>query len=170
MLLAEAHGPFSITDEKEPHPSYLEYIAHRRLKYGEVKRNFLAIGLRSEIERATEQRSTRARLALVDAILDAGTNDVGVSIRDAIDTRSNLDSRIFKDILVAVGFDAKAYDAKDRLFDARLLANRNRIAHGEYLEIEPGDYAELKEVVVNVMDQFRDDIENAVVTRGYRQR
>ena len=150
--------------------SYLEYIAHRRLKYGEVKRNFLAIGLRSEIERATEQRSTRARLALVDAILDAGTNDVGVSIRDAIDTRSNLDSRIFKDILVAVGFDAKAYDAKDRLFDARLLANRNRIAHGEYLEIEPGDYAELKEVVVNVMDQFRDDIENAVVTRGYRQR
>ena len=127
----------------------------------------MAIGLRADIARAAEQRSTTAHLALVDAILDAGTNRVSASIKDAIDTRSNLDSRIFKDILVAVGFDTEAYDTKNKFFDTRLLANRNRIAHGEYLEIEPGDFAELKAVVVNVMDQFRDDIENAAATRGY---
>ena len=148
--------------------SYLEYIANRRLKYGEMRRNFWAIGFRAEIRRVVEQRNTAAQLALVDAILDARTSRISSSIGDAIDTKSNLNAKAFKDILVAVGFDTKAYDTKEKFFDARLLANRNRIAHGEHLEIEPEDYAELKEIVVNVMDQFRDDIENAVVNRAYR--
>ena len=92
------------------------------------------------------------------------------SIIEAIDTRSNLDSKAFHDILAAVGFGTNAYSARSKLLDVRLVGNRNKIAHGEYLEIDASDYSELKEVVISVMSQFKDEIQNAASTGSYRRR
>ena len=147
---------------------YVEYVAGRRLRYDELKRNFLVIGVRSQILKAVQQRSAVASTALVDAILDAGTDRMSQSVGNAIDTKSNLDSKIFDEILLTIGFETSAYRSREHMLDERLLGNRNRIAHGEQLEIDVADYGTLHSTVIDLMNRFKNDIENSVVTRSYR--
>ena len=147
---------------------YLEYVANRRLRYRELRRNFLVIGMRSRIQRTLEQRSTAANVALVDAILDADTERMPSSIGNVIDTKSNLDSRILNEILLTVGFETSGYLSRERLLDVRLLGNRNKVAHGEQLDIDASDYVDLHGTVIDLMNRFKNDVENAVSARSYR--
>ena len=147
--------------------SYLEYVSNRRLKYGELRRNFLALGLRRKIMRASEERRTSAHTELVRLVFQARDQRTSSEIVDAIETRANLGGDVLVDILEAVGFDATSYVTKAALLDDRLLRNRNRIAHGEYLEIDADAYADLNETIVGLMDRFKNDIENAAATKSY---
>lgn len=148
--------------------SYLEYIANRRLRYGELRRNFLALGLRREIGQAAEQRRTVAHTNLVRQVFQRRQDRVSPAIVNSIETRANLGGDVLADILEAVGFDATEYLTKRALLDERLLSNRNRIAHGEYLAIDANDYAELNETIVGLMERFKSDIENAAASESYR--
>lgn len=147
---------------------YVEYVAGRRLRYGELKRNFLVMGVRSRILKAMQQRSTVASAAMVDAILDAGADRMSQSVGNVIDTKSNLDTKIFDEILLTIGFETSGYRSSQLMLDERLLGNRNRIAHGEQLRIDAADYGVLHRTVIGLMNRFKNDIENSVVTRGYR--
>lgn len=55
------------------------------------------------------------------------------------------------------------------MIDERLLGNRNRVSHGRRLEIQVGDYISLHETIVELVDQFRTDIENAAALFKYRR-
>ena len=147
--------------------SYLEYLSNRRLKYGELRRNFLALGLRRQILRASEERRTTAHAKLVRTVFQASDKRVSSEIVNAIETKGNLGGDVLVDILEAVGFDATSYLTKRALLDDRLLKNRNRIAHGEYLEIDADAYADLNEMIVGLMNRFKNDIENAAATKSY---
>ena len=147
--------------------SYLEYLSNRRLKYGELRRNFLALGLRRQILRASEERRTTAHTELVRTVFQASDERVSSEIVNAIETKGNLGGDVLVDILEAVGFDATSYLTKRALLDDRLLKNRNRIAHGEYLEIDADAYADLNEMIVGLMNRFKNDIENAAATKSY---
>ena len=149
--------------------SYLEYIANRRLKYRELRRNFLVIGLRPYITGvASGGRSISADTKLVRAVFDAGEERTSKSIVQVIETKPNLDSRVLREILSAVGFETREYLSKGPLLDKRLVGNRNKIAHGEQLEIQMSDYLDLHAAVIELMNRFKEDIETAVVTRNYR--
>lgn len=49
---------------------YLEYVANRRLKFRELKRNFLVVDLLRRIGRLAQQRSVDMAKDLVDSVLD----------------------------------------------------------------------------------------------------
>ena len=87
----------------------------------------------------------------------------------AIDTRANLNSDAFREILVSIGLEEARYSTKGALIDQRLLRNRNVISHGGYLSIQLEDYNELHTEVVQMVEWFRNDVENAAVTAAYRR-
>ena len=46
--------------------------------------------------------------------------------------------------------------------------HENKIAHGERCDMEPQDYVDLYNTVLELMERFRDDVERAAATRSYR--
>lgn len=89
---------------------YLEYVANRRLKFRELKRNFLVVDLLHRIGRLAQQRSVDMAKDLVDSVLDREREFSTESIGSI--TRSNLNSKVLMDLLNLVGIDSTEYRSK----------------------------------------------------------
>jgi hypothetical protein len=53
------------------------------------------------------------------------------------------------------------YETKCRLIDSSLVDRRNRIAHGDALDISVEDYLALHDEVMILIDTFRNQLQNA---------
>ena len=152
--------------------SYLEYVANRKLMHRELQRNFLALEVRRNIEQTASLRSISEVSRTVAAILDSGPVRMGTldtkAIKEAINTRSNLNSKVLKEILLTVGFSNRGYLSKGNLLDERLLGSRNRIAHGQRVELDALEYFELHGAIIELMERFKSDVELAVSAKSYR--
>ena len=84
-----------------------------------------------------------------------------------INTKANLKSEVFADIVMMLGLDYSRFQTKEKLLDERLLKNRNSIAHGRYLQVDFNEYIDLHDEVVGMMNDFYNQIENAAITGGY---
>ena len=87
---------------------------------------------------------------------------------DTVETQSNLSTVVLRNIVETLGFDYSSYEIKEKLLDERLLRNRNRIAHGEYVEVSESEVLELQDECIGLMEIFRNQIDNAVTLRTYR--
>lgn len=88
---------------------------------------------------------------------------------DVYDMKSFPATSIFQEILCVIGLSYSDYESKRVLIDEKLLAQRNAIAHGEYLIIDRDEYVELHSQVIEMMNLFCNQIENHAVTRKYRR-
>ena len=66
---------------------------------------------------------------------------------------------VFEEIVAVLALDSKEYQTKKIFIDVKLLANRNRIAHGERFETIEGvttvqEYLELHEEVLALIEKF----------------
>ena len=152
---------------KDAATEYIRYVASQSLLLEDVAINFVALGFRSDIVIAGNSRRPTLHTDLIDNILNGQRQPFTPQWREAVDASSNLDSRHLADILCQVGVNPDDYLSKGHLLDERLLKNRNAIAHGQGIPIAVADYDELHEVVVALLDQFRDDLEQAAISYSY---
>jgi hypothetical protein len=83
--------------------------------------------------------------------------------------RSNLDSKVFREITCLLGMDHAPYGVREQFLDRNLLKNRNAIVHGDPIRIDEETYEQAHEGVLQLLQQFRDDVENAASTQAYRR-
>ena len=83
--------------------------------------------------------------------------------------RDNLNSEVLREILHLLDLDHQPYETKRVLLDQRLLRKRNEIAHGEHSSVNRTNYDELHAGVLNLLDRFRDDVENAAQLKHFRR-
>ncbi len=152
---------------KDAASEYIRFVASQGLLLEDVDVQFVALGVRSNIINAGNSRRPTLHTNLINTILNEQNQPFAPRWREAIDSGSNLDSRHLEDILCQVGLNPQDYLSKGHLLDERLLKNRNAIAHGDGIPIEVDDYDELHEVVVALLDQFRDDLEQAAISGSY---
>ena len=148
--------------------SYLEFVGARRLKYRELTRNFWALSLKNLLGSGTQTRHTSFHLNSLNSIFEHGEKSFRKPAPDAIDTSSNLNSAVLTEILTTVGLDGANYLRHKALLDERLVRSRNSIAHGNHLSIEIDAYIELHDVIIGLMNRFKDDIQNAAAMASYR--
>ena len=148
--------------------AYVELVARRRLRVGELSRGLLALSLRAELSAAAASHRVAGHRAVVDAVLDA---DRRVSIRwqDAITPRSNLTFEALEEILQALDFDSSRYATRRALINEKLVHRRNAVAHGEQLDLGRADYRDLQSSVLEMIEWFRDEIETSAVAQAYRR-
>lgn len=153
---------------KEAALSYLNFISIRKLPFRSLNSGSLSLYLIEEFLNQNNSTNFEKAISIIEFFekkLDERSNLN--SIPDPIKTRSNLNSDALKEIISILELDYECFRVFEVFIDARLLEARNKIAHGEYREIDWTFFDEAFKIVIKLMEEFRTQIQNAVVLKKY---
>lgn len=147
---------------------YVEFVFRQNLKYSELSTNFLTLDLETKLgECSIQDRHTQ-----ISETIEALRGDLEISPsnqwKNAIQTKSNLNSKYFKEIVTSLGLEYSFYEIKEKLIDEVLLGSRNKIAHGERYSLDRVQYIDLHHEVIGMMDIFKNQIENSANLKTYK--
>ena len=140
----------------------------QRLRHEQLSRHFLAMAIRRLIHNAATTTKIQPCLEVVEFFRSRLTGRSKIRAKYGVDTKSNLKSAVFREIVTCLGLDYTRFATKEKLIDEKLLANRNQIAHGQYLLVTHDDYLDLHDEVLGIMQELQDQIENAAFAGSYR--
>jgi len=148
---------------------YLNYIESRALPYRDLKSCFVVFGLKGKINTLVESRKSAPNAAAMEFIFSHLGEVAKLQIGSAINTESNLTSKVFANIATSLDIDTTPYETKFTLIDSSLVERRNKVAHGEFLDIEGRDFSILVDDVLHLMRLYKTDIENAASLESYKR-
>lgn len=88
-------------------------------------------------------------------------------IKEPISTKSNLNSKVLKEIVLILGLKYDSFEGYEQAIDKKLLDLRNGIAHGENRSLDYSTYLEIYNLVIYLIEQFKTEIQNAVAIKSY---
>jgi MAE_28990/MAE_18760-like HEPN len=148
--------------------NYLEFVSMQKsLKYCDLTDNFIAIAMKSKLDEASNANQSTIHNEVIKFLIESMEERIKIPREGVIKTGSNLSSDILRQILALVGIEYQPYEMKQVLIDEKLLAKRNYIAHGEFLDVDVDSYRELHQEVIEMMDLFKDQIENHAQQKLY---
>lgn len=147
--------------------AYLQFVAMQRCKNSELAHCMLALMIRTRLNAARASKKISTHLELVDFFRSSMKQRSTLPYKNAIHTESNLSSTVLLEILTTLGLDTKDYESKAHMIDNQLLAKRNHIAHGSVLDVNVNDYLRIYDGITALMNTFRNQVENAAVTKQY---
>lgn len=143
---------------------YLEYVASLKISYDELSPNFLAIALKKDLSTFVETNKSTIHTSLVNKIFNSKDLKLNIPVNGIIQTKSNLNSEIFEEIMATIGLSSEEYKSSYKFIDEVLLNNRNSIAHGdrvESLRISADRYDEIHSKIMELLQKFSVQISNA---------
>ncbi|ALQ51647.1 MAE_28990/MAE_18760 family HEPN-like nuclease [Nitrosomonas ureae] len=147
--------------------AYCDYINFQGLKYKQLKKNFHVCALLDVFEGQYPHRNFKSTLSVVDGSALQLEKTCKINSQKYIDTESNLNSSILKEITLKVGIDYDYYELKENLIDESFLGLRNAISHGEYRDIDEKDFIQLFEEVTGLIEIFKTQILNSAIQKSY---
>jgi len=147
--------------------AYLNFVSCQGLNYRDLQSCFAVRGLKKHLYELSDGRNARLAVVALE-FLRAGMHDrAELQISNAID-KGNLKAEVFENIAWSIGISATPYESKFKLVDESLLKRRNKIAHGEFVDIDGEGWRDLAGEVLLLLRQFKTDIENAASLSAYR--
>jgi hypothetical protein len=148
---------------------YFEHLTLRNLQYTAFERQIYVNSFLMRLDALHNSRfSISARCKLVNDILDGMVGRFGRMHSELIDTKSNLNADIIKDICTICNIDGSHFEEKRPFIDVIVLKRRNAIAHGQQEYIAEADIDELVAETLALMQHFRTLLENKVYLQTYR--
>jgi hypothetical protein len=147
---------------------YFECLTLRKKPFLEFERQIYVNSFLGQLDVLHRGRiGLEDRCKLINDILDSGSGRFSYINPDLVDTRSNLNTDVIKDICLICGVDSSHFEQNRTFLDVLLLKRRNAIAHGqqEYIQIDEID--DLVGRVLGLMGFFRNLLENKIYTKGY---
>jgi len=148
--------------------AYLEYIANKRIPYQQLATSFQAIILKHHYRDDLASLKTSKLINIIKVICNQ--SDKSLPTKNIIDTGANLNSERFKEIILCLGLDYALYATKENFIDNNLLHLRNKIAHGEQFYPTYDEYYQLHEIVLALIETFKNQVENAAIQENYKNR
>ena len=148
---------------------YLEFICRQNLSYEDLIPNIVALAIRVRLDQARETNKAIVHTDLAKFFMTELSEKCSISWKEAINTQSNLNSTVLHNIILALGLDYLPYQTKANLIDEALLASRNAIAHGQYLQIDYDGYVNLYHEMLNLIELLRNQIDNAAAMKLYQR-
>ncbi|WP_336984936.1 MAE_28990/MAE_18760 family HEPN-like nuclease [Asaia sp. HN128] len=148
---------------------YIKYVDHKNLSYRDLKTCFAVFGLKSRLTTLVNSKKSVSNIDAFEFLIKEIDNTAKLDLASAVDTQSNLSSKVFCNIANSLAIDTTPYDTRFNLIDKKLVEQRNAIAHGEYLILSGADFSTLVTEVLELMRQYKTDLENAASLESYRR-
>jgi len=149
--------------------AYLEFVANRRLTNDELSAPFLALSVGRLVRAVAAANTFQPCLDLVAFFRSKAASQCKINWKTGINTKANLKSSVFQEIVASLGLDYSRFATKEKLIDEKLLKNRNSIAHGRYSLVGFEEYLELHDEMYGIMQDFYNQIENSAFLGSYRK-
>jgi len=150
---------------------YFEYIFAQDHKYAELSDNMVAAAISRRASSPTTKVSYYGETA---QFLRYGQNDVAeVKTPHDIQDIGMFGSERLRSILYCLALDETPFELKFNWLDRTLLAERNKVAHGEFLAVtqqNTASYFDLCDQSLELIELFRQQIVVAASDRNYLRR
>lgn len=146
---------------------FLEFIAMQRLRNEELHPNLLTLSMMKKVNFAHNTLKASEFGKIASFFLSQMPNRSAIPYKTTVDTRSNLSSTVLREIMWCLALEYAPYETREKFIDCRLLARRNIVAHGEYVDVNPSEYDEMSACVIEMMTNLKNQIENSVILRTY---
>lgn len=148
--------------------TYACYLSSTGLSFMDLRDCFLGVPARTKISQMAEsQKSFTLWSSAVSEIIKTRGEKVRIDIEPHIKKIGNLNYDAFSEIANTLGVSSSEYKAKEQLIDERLLATRNKIAHGKDMEVECDEFDDVSDEVISLMRRYKNDIENSVAEKTF---
>lgn len=148
---------------------YLEFVSSHRLPYGRLAPNFVALALKAKFHELSASEKISGANLLADFFCTSLNKQSNVPYKGAVDTKSNLSSKVLQDILSALGIPHNNFSTRMNFIDSNLVNPRNHIAHGEDFNLNTQEYMELHDAVMSLLETYKNEVENAAVLKSYER-
>jgi hypothetical protein len=149
--------------------TYVRYVGAQRLPYSALADEFIVFGAKGHLHHLGEAKKAAVNVAAVGFFTRHLADTASLSWKNAINTESNLSSTVYANILLSIGLNFKPYEARSNLIDISLLKRRNSIAHGEQLDLEAKSFGDLVTEVLDILNQFKADLEDAATEARFKR-
>lgn len=166
IALVYAHWEGFIKNASE---NYLNFVHNQGHTYLELKSCFAIFGLKGKLHTLSTSRKSAPNIEAFEFIFSEMEKRARMNMSSAIDTESNLTSKVFVNIANSLDINIKGYETKFNLIDESLVSRRNKVAHGEYLDLGGGDFSDLVDEILYLMRGYKTDLENAASLKSYKR-
>ncbi len=146
---------------------FLEYIAMQRLSNKQLHPNLLTLSMRKQVNFASHTLKASQFGVIANFFLTQMPSRASIPYKTAIDTESNLSSGVLREITWCLGLDYTPFETREKFMDSSLLGKRNFVAHGEAMDVDPGEYEEMRVGVISMMTNLKTQIENSAIQKSY---
>lgn len=149
---------------------YGDFLSAQRLRFGDVVLSLSGMRAQSYVSSLGDiKKRIYAASELLQSIREIEDERVSISVSSHIDRMGNLNHDMLMQIVKFFDLPSHKYETLGPLLDEALLNHRNKIAHGEFLDVGPGRYESMHRDIVHLLEQFKADVEDAAVTKSYRR-
>jgi HEPN superfamily RiboL-PSP-like protein len=149
--------------------AYLDFVDNQGHMYRELKSCFAVFGLKGKLALLSDSRQAKPNIEAFDFVLAELDKPARMRISSAIDTESNLTSKVFANIATSLDIATTGYETKFNLIDESLVRRRNKVAHGDYLDLGAADFRSLADEILQMMRDYKTDLQNAASMAAYRR-
>jgi hypothetical protein len=146
---------------------YYKFVGYQSLKVGELTPclvGLLAAGLVEELQ-ATNRASRKS--ALIVLLYERFGREAVWPSKAPIKT-SNLLFDVFEDACAILGIPSSDFEINRELIDKQLVARRNTIAHGNYLDVDYKTFnEELFHKITDILSKFKEKVVQSAVDQKY---
>tara|TARA_R110002072_G_scaffold302603_1_gene486681 strand:+ start:142090 stop:142743 length:654 start_codon:yes stop_codon:yes gene_type:complete len=165
ICLAYAHWEGFVKRAAE---DYIEFVSNQRLRFDQLADCFIVIGAKRHVASLNSDSSAAAAVGAVQFFRNDLADRAYLRLPGHVKTKANLNSEVFENIAVTIGIGTSDFVSRYNQIDEALLARRNRIAHGEYLDLDADPCRNLIDDVINLLRQFKNEIERVSSAEAYR--
>ena len=152
---------------------YLKFLSNQPAMLSDLHPNFQSLCVSHALHRKFSGKVPTDIVVLVEELLSFvsanSTRDASIPHKNQISTQSNLNSEVMRSILVRVGLPATMFELRERQLDEGLLKSRNHVAHGQYLECAREEVADWVDMVLDMCERFRTELDNSAALKRWRR-
>lgn len=149
---------------------YVVYVSGQKIKCEDIINSLLAIKLKNDFINCSKTEKTSVHSSLLDKANRIKEEKFVIRYTEEnpiISTESNPKYDVLQEILKTIGITTDIFDTKKIYIDNSLLYNRHKVVHGERHELEIQDFMAVFDIVMELIDKYKDTIITAAENKLY---
>lgn len=164
IVLVYAHWEGYIKQSSE---NYLQFITSQNIQMKKFIPNFIAGAMRNAIVNYGKTKKVSMHTKLIKQLTKKMDEPIKIPYKSLITSQSNLSSKVLFEILLTLDLDPSPYELKSKLIDNHLVNQRNKVSHGQYLDIDLEIFLNTTKDIIILLETFRDQLIESAQSEKY---